>query len=107
MRMPCLAAAALALGLLVVPNAISAAPVNVLGARIPLYFDHPENKRAGSLIYRGGLLLASPDRSFGGWSDIAVSADGSEMLAISDEAHWLGAHLVEWNTWDYAFFDDP
>ena len=51
MTMRCLAAAALAVGLLVSPNATSAAPINVLGARIPLYFDHPENKRAGLLIY--------------------------------------------------------
>src|ERR1700687_1423511 len=93
MKVRALAAAVLALGLLVAPNATTAAPINVRGARIPLYFDHPENKRAGSLIYRGGLLLASPDKGFGGWSDIAVSADGSEMLAISDEAHWLRAHL--------------
>ena len=105
MKVRSLAAAALALGLLVAPNASNAAPINVLGARIPLYFDHPENKRAGSLIYRGGLLLASPDKGFGGWSDIAVSADGSEMLAISDEAHWLSAHLSYDKSGDLAGID--
>jgi hypothetical protein len=46
------------------------------------------------LVYRGGLQLRSANREFGGWSDIAVNDDGSEILAISDEAHWLRAHLA-------------
>ena len=74
------AALVLALGVLISPGAPRADPVIVFGARIPLYFDHPDDRRAGSLIYRGGLLLASPDKGFGGWSDIAVSADGGIFL---------------------------
>jgi hypothetical protein len=54
----------------------------------------PGERRAGALIYRGGLLLSSADKRFGGWSDLAVSADGNELLSISDEAHWLSAWLV-------------
>ena len=70
------------------------APIEVQGARLPLYPDRPAERRAGALIYRGGLELKSNDKGFGGWSDLAVSADGSEILAISDEAHWLRAHLT-------------
>jgi hypothetical protein len=70
-----------------------AAPIEVEAARIPLYSNQPDERRAGTLIYRGGLELKSTDKGFGGWSDLAVSADGSEILAISDEAHWLRAHL--------------
>jgi hypothetical protein len=70
-----------------------AAPIEVEAARIPLYSNQPDERRAGALIYRGGLELKSTDRGFGGWSDLAVSADGSDILAISDEAHWLRAHL--------------
>ncbi len=68
------------------------APV-VTASRIPLYADNPMERRAGQLVYRGGLVLRSGRREFGGWSDLAVSADGSELLAISDQGHWLGAHL--------------
>ena len=75
------------------PGGSFAAPAELQSSRIPLYPDHPTERRAGSLIFRGGLVLKSSDRAFGGWSDLGVSADGSEILAISDEAHWLRAHL--------------
>ena len=71
----------------------AAEPLGVQAARIPLYSGNPGDRRAGALIYRGGLVLTSSDRAFGGWSDLGISADGSEILAISDEAHWLRARL--------------
>lgn len=70
-----------------------AAPVTVSSAPIPLYPSNPGHQRAGALIYRGGLLLSSSDSNFGGLSDLAVSADGSEILAISDAGRWLSANL--------------
>lgn len=75
------------------PDTSIAEPIDVHAATIPLYANNPSERRAGSLRYRGGLLLTSADRRFGGWSDLAVSADGGELLAISDEAHWLKARL--------------
>ena len=72
----------------------TAAPAEVQSSRIPLYPDHPAERRAGALIFRGGLELKSSDKTFGGWSDLAVSEDGSEILSISDEAHWLRARLT-------------
>src|SRR6185503_20282275 len=86
--------ALLAAGLFLALNALGYAadpggpPAEIRAARIPLYPANPAEKRAGTLIYRGGLVLRSSDRAFGGWSDLAVSADGGEILAISDEAHW-------------------
>ena len=71
-----------------------AAPIAVNAAPIPLYPNMPSERRAGTLLYRGGLLLSSADRRFGGWSDLAISADGSELLSISDEAHWLSGRLT-------------
>jgi len=71
-----------------------AEPIAVSAATIPLYPNMPGERRAGALLYRGGLLLSSNDKRFGGWSDLAVSADGSELLSISDEAHWLTARLT-------------
>jgi len=95
----------LALGALASPAPTHADPIIVLGARIPFYIDRPEDKRVDSLIYRGGLLLASPAPGFGGWSDLAISADGRELLAISDEAHWLRAHLTYDRSGDLAGID--
>jgi hypothetical protein len=69
-------------------------PATIQSSRIPLFPGNPAERHAGSLIYRGGLVLKSNNRAFGGWSDLAVSADGSEMLSISDEAHWLRARLT-------------
>jgi hypothetical protein len=71
-----------------------AEPIAVRVAQIPLYPNMPGERRAGALTYRGGLLLSSRDRRFGGLSDLAVSADGSEILVISDEANWLSARLT-------------
>ena len=62
---------------------------SVSSARIPLFPNRPAERRAGELVYRGGLELTSNDRRFGGWSDIAINTDGSALLAVSDEAHWL------------------
>ncbi|MSP95016.1 MAG: hypothetical protein EXR00_07055 [Alphaproteobacteria bacterium] len=68
-------------------------PLDVTASRIPLYPNRPDEKRAGSLIYRGGLELSSTDARFGGLSDIEVNEDGSEILAVSDNARWLRARL--------------
>ncbi len=77
------------------PSPSLVAPQSSLrSARIPLYPGRPSDKRAGRLVYRGGLELSSSDKRFGGWSDLAVSIDGSEILSISDEAHWMRARLT-------------
>ncbi len=49
--------------------------------------------RVGSLIFRGGLVLRSPDAGFGGWSDLAVLAD-NHVIAESDTGEWLTMNLV-------------
>jgi hypothetical protein len=71
-----------------------AEPIAVSAAPIPLYPNSPAERRAGALLYRGGLLLSSSDKRFGGLSDLAVNADGSEILSVSDEARWLSARLT-------------
>ncbi len=92
MKLPALVVLIGALGLALGAPAF-ATPIEIEGSRIPLYPNQAAERRAGELIYRGGLVLKSNDSGFGGWSDLAVSADGSEILAISDEAHWLRARL--------------
>lgn len=48
----------------------------------------------GRLEFRGGLVLKSSDKNFGGLSGIAVEPDGRRFLAITDEGHWLGGELT-------------
>lgn len=58
---------------------------------------NPEDRndiKAGELEYAGGLELTSTDKAFGGWSGLAVSADGAMLVAVSDEAHWLSAQII-------------
>ncbi len=47
----------------------------------------------GRLIFRGGLVLSSPDRDFGGLSGLGISATGDRVLAISDRGHLFSAQL--------------
>lgn len=81
-------------------------PANVHSVRIPLFVNNPSEKRAGRLIYRGGLVLSSAHRDFGGWSDLAVNEDGSEILSVSDEGHWLRAKLTYDHNGDLAGVSD-
>ena len=46
------------------------------------------------LAFRGGLVLASAHKDFGGWSGITVAPDGRRLLAISDEGHWLTGEII-------------
>jgi hypothetical protein len=50
--------------------------------------------RFGALDWRGGVSLASDDDRFGGFSSLAVAADGERMLAISDAGQWLSGKLL-------------
>jgi len=47
----------------------------------------------GRLAWRGGLEISSNDPRFGGFSGLALSSDGSRMVAISDMAFWFRATL--------------
>lgn len=49
---------------------------------------------ADKLEWAGEIEIRSEHKSFGGWSGIAVSGDGSTLLAVSDEAQWLTAQLL-------------
>ncbi len=65
----------------------------IYASPVPLNAHDPDQKSVGSLIYRGGLVLTSPDPAFGGWSDLVVSRDGKRITAISDRAAWFDADL--------------
>jgi hypothetical protein len=50
-------------------------------------------KAFGKLEWRGGMILSSNSRHFGGFSGLALSPDGSRLLAVSDAGVWLGAEI--------------
>ncbi len=64
--------------------------VPVRSASLDLNPVAPGETRLGRLDYLGGLILAGEAGSgFGGYSGIAVDADGAGLWAIADTGHWL------------------
>jgi hypothetical protein len=55
--------------------------------------DHTRT-RFGALTFRGGLVLTSRHRDFGGVSGLRVAADGAHFLAVTDKGHWLRGRIV-------------
>ncbi len=47
--------------------------------------------RVDQLVFRAGFRLQSESESFGGWSGLEQSPDGSEILAVGDRGFWLRA----------------
>lgn len=66
-----------------------AEPVAVRSAALDLDPEQPAEFRLGALRYLGGLILASDDSRFGGYSGLVVDTDGAGLWAISDMGHWL------------------
>src|SRR4029079_1599817 len=54
----------------------------------------PARTRFGALEFRGGLVLESPHRDFGGVSGMAVAADGQHFLSLTDKGNWLRGRIV-------------
>ncbi len=53
----------------------------------------PEQRKFGKLEWRGGLVLSSPLKDFGGWSGLALDAAGMTLVAVSDGGHWMTAEI--------------
>lgn len=66
-----------------------AGPLEVRSAQLLLNPDQPDQRQVGSLTYLGGLILAADGGEFGGYSGMAVDADGAGLWAIADTGHWL------------------
>ncbi len=54
----------------------------------------PSRRQFGLLEFRGGLVLTSPYKEFGGISAIRVAADGAHFIALSDKGRWFRGRIV-------------
>ena len=70
-----------------------AGPIELSTSPVALNPNDPTQDRVGRLIWRGGLEVSSRNKHFGGWSGLLVSADGAELLAVSDKGRWFAARL--------------
>ena len=62
-------------------------------------------KRFGALEFRGGLVLESPAKEFGGLSALRVAADGQGFIAVTDHGYWLRGRIVYRGTTPIAIRD--
>lgn len=54
----------------------------------------PSRRMFGALEFRGGLVLTSTFREFGGLSALRMDADGAHFLALSDKGRWFRGRIV-------------
>ena len=66
-----------------------------VSARVVRYFSNADQSRRvfGQLRFRGGLVLRSPDRAFGGISGLQLDAAGRSFLAVTDAGSWVRGRL--------------
>ncbi|MGH1352502.1 MAG: esterase-like activity of phytase family protein [Methyloligellaceae bacterium] len=62
----------------------------------PISFDRNATDRIkfGRLIWRGGLVLRSDDKRFGGISGLTIDRQGKHIVGITDNSSWIKAELV-------------
>jgi hypothetical protein len=67
-----------------------------IGAQPITAFDirDPAHRQFGLLEFRGGLVLRSSNKNFGGISAIRVAADGAHFISLSDRGWWLRGRIV-------------
>jgi hypothetical protein len=69
-------------------------PIVVEAQPIPAFDKLKANAvRFGKLTWRGGLVLTSPAKSFGGWSGLLLDAAGKHFFSISDAGTWMSGEL--------------
>ncbi len=69
------------------------APVTIAVQAEPTTLSRIGSSRFGELIWRGGLIVGAEHPAFGGFSGLAVSADGARLLAVSDRGLWWRTRL--------------
>ncbi|MBM3566402.1 MAG: esterase-like activity of phytase family protein [Alphaproteobacteria bacterium] len=70
------------------------ATIEVRAEPVLLNEKDPAETTVGKLRYRGGVVLKSSDHRFGGFSGLAVAADGGYLIAVSDHGLRLSTKIV-------------
>lgn len=69
--------------------------IEVTARQIPSFDKTKPNKmHFGRLAWRGGVVLSSPSKHFGGWSGLTIDQSGRSVVAISDAGTWLRGKLT-------------
>ncbi len=79
------------------PAAAEEAPEAItVEARPIAAFDKVDSAKThfGKLKWRGGLVLTSPSRHFGGWSGLVLDAEGKRFFSISDVGSWMRGEIA-------------
>ncbi|MEZ5787019.1 MAG: esterase-like activity of phytase family protein [Xanthobacteraceae bacterium] len=70
-------------------------PIEVMARAIPAILPgKPDQLRVGQLVYRGGLVLTSPNKDFGGLSGLRMAPDGAHFIALTDKGFWFTGRIV-------------
>lgn len=77
------------------PHSLKTVPLTIESRALPGFDKQaPDQHRFGRLDWRGGAILTSPSRYFGGWSGIAVDGTGRRVVAVSDSGSWMTGELT-------------
>jgi hypothetical protein len=90
------------------PPVVAAAPeaIEVEAQRIANFdIRDSSRRRFGLLEFRGGLVLRSSNKNFGGLSAIRVAADGAHFISLSDKGWWFRGRIVYAGTRPQAIAD--
>jgi hypothetical protein len=75
-------------------RASPAKPIEIRARPITNFARASDTRTFGRLSFRGGLVLTSSAKDFGGLSGLIVDPAGRSLVAVTDEAHWLSADLT-------------
>ncbi len=77
------------------PEAVESVRTVEVTARRLASFERGDTRkhRFGRLEFRGGLVLTSPAKGFGGLSGLVIEPDGRRFMAVTDEGAWLSAEI--------------
>ena len=77
------------------PAEAAAKPVEIQAEPFDAFDPRDTSRRQfGALQFRGGLVLKSSAKDFGGLSALRIAPDGERFLSLSDKAMWLRGRIA-------------
>lgn len=75
-------------------KSVDVAPLDVTATPIATFGRAGSAGDTGKLEWRGGLVLTSDNKNFGGWSGLVVEPGGRRFLSVSDSGVWMSGELM-------------